>query len=156
MWVKKSCGYAGHYSKPKSQQSTTKHIVLSAQYINNWRAHESPMNCYSNYNKAKLKKHMHILWDVLRQQRKTTCLLSIRITFACARVSKLTTTSIYIARARCENQLAVGSSGLNPRSITPKFVTPTAPSCIDNSWRSTTLPTADSASSNQTLPFQNE
>ena len=39
------------------------------------------------------------------------------------------------------------------RSITPKFVTPTAPSCIDNSWRSTTLPAADS---NQTLPFQNE
>ena len=25
------------------------------------------------------------------------------------------------------------------RSITPKFVTPIAPSCIDNSWRSTTL-----------------
>ena len=42
------------------------------------------------------------------------------------------------------------------RSVTPKFVTPTAPSCIDNSWRSTTLPGADSASSNQTLPFQNE
>ena len=31
------------------------------------------------------------------------------------------------------------------RSITSKFVTPTAPSCIDNSWRSTTLPAADSA-----------
>ena len=45
---------------------------------------------------------------------------------------------------------------LNHRSITSKFVTPTAPSCIDNSWRSTTLPAADSASSNQTLPFQNE
>ena len=26
----------------------------------------------------------------------------------------------------------------------------------DNSWRSTTLPAADSASSNQTFPFQNE
>ena len=38
----------------------------------------------------------------------------------------------------------------------PKLVTPTTPSCIDNSWRSTTLPAADSASSNQTLPFQNE
>ena len=42
------------------------------------------------------------------------------------------------------------------RSGTRKFVTPPAPSCIDNSWRSTTLPGADSASSNQTLPFQNE
>ena len=65
-------------------------------------------------NKAK-QNHMHILLDVLRQQRKTTCLLSIRITSACARVSKLTTTNIYIARARCESQLAVGSSGLNAR-----------------------------------------
>ena len=42
------------------------------------------------------------------------------------------------------------------RNITSKFVTPTAPSCMDNSWRSTTLQAADSASSNQTLPFQNE
>ena len=42
------------------------------------------------------------------------------------------------------------------KSTTPKFVTPTALSCIDNSWRSTTLPAADLASSNQTLPFQNE
>ena len=58
---------------------------------------------------------MHISWDVLRQQRNTTCLLSIRITFACARVSKLTTTNKIIARARCESQLAVGSSGLNAR-----------------------------------------
>ena len=44
----------------------------------------------------------------------------------------------------------------NHRSITSKFVTPTAPLCIDNSWRSTTLPAADSASSNHTLLFQNE
>ena len=29
--------------------------------------------------------------------------------------------------------------GHSHRSVTPKFVTPTAPSCIDNSWRSTTL-----------------
>ena len=42
------------------------------------------------------------------------------------------------------------------RSVTPKFVTPTAPWYIDNSWRSTTLPGTDSASSNQTLSFQNE
>ena len=28
---------------------------------------------------------------------------------------------------------------LKHRSITPKFITPTALSCIDNSWRSTTL-----------------
>ena len=51
--------------------------------------------------------------------------------------------------------------GARDRSITPKLTptpAPTAPSCVDNSWRSisTTLPTADSASSNQTLPFQNE
>ena len=42
------------------------------------------------------------------------------------------------------------------RSMTPKSVTPTAPSCIDNNWRSTTLTAADSASSNQTFPFGNE
>ena len=35
---------------------------------------------------------------------------------------------------------------LKHSGITSKFVTPTAPSCIDNSWRSTTLPAADSAS----------
>ena len=29
------------------------------------------------------------------------------------------------------------------RSITPKFVTPTALSCIDDSWRSTTLESAE-------------
>ena len=58
---------------------------------------------------------MHILGDVLRQQRKTTCLLSIRIMFACARVSKLTTKNMYIARVKCESQLAVELSGLNAR-----------------------------------------
>ena len=47
------------------------------------------------------------------QQRKTTCLLSIRKSLACARASKLTTTSMYIASARCECQMAVGSGGLN-------------------------------------------
>ena len=55
------------------------------------------------------------------------------------------------------DSLSKRSSGCpDHRSITTKFVTLTAPSCIDNSWRSTTLPTADLASSNQTLPFQNE
>ena len=34
--------------------------------------------------------------------RKTTCLISIRISLACARASKLTTANMYIARARCE------------------------------------------------------
>ena len=47
------------------------------------------------------------------QQRKTTCLLSIKKSLACARASKLTTTNMYIARARCEYQMAVGSGGLN-------------------------------------------
>ena len=48
-------------------------------------------------------------------QRNTTCLLSIWISLACARASKLTTTNMYIARARCEGQLTMGSSGLNAR-----------------------------------------
>ena len=47
------------------------------------------------------------------QQRKTTCLLWIRKSFACARASKFTTTNMYIARARFESRPAVGSSGLN-------------------------------------------
>ena len=38
-----------------------------------------------------------------------------------------------------EIKIAVKSPGCDHRSITPMFVTPTAPSCIDNSWRSTTL-----------------
>ena len=42
------------------------------------------------------------------QQRKTTRLLSIRISIACARASKLTTTTMYIARARCECQNGCG------------------------------------------------
>ena len=41
--------------------------------------------------------------------------LSIWISLACARASKLTTTHMYIARARCKSQLTVGSSGLNAR-----------------------------------------
>ena len=41
--------------------------------------------------------------------------VSIRISLACARASKLTTTIMYNARARCECQTAVGSSGLNAR-----------------------------------------
>ena len=35
------------------------------------------------------------------QQRKTTCLLSIRIPLACARVSKLTTTNMYVCMYVC-------------------------------------------------------
>ena len=46
------------------------------------------------------------------QQRKTTCLLSIQKSLACARASK-STTNMYIARARYECQMAVGSGGLN-------------------------------------------
>ena len=42
------------------------------------------------------------------QQRKTTCLLSILKSLACARASKLTTTNMHIARARRESQMAVG------------------------------------------------
>ena len=37
----------------------------------------------------------------------------IRKSLACARASKLTTTNMYITRARCECQMAVGSGGLN-------------------------------------------
>ena len=49
------------------------------------------------------------------QQRKTTCLLSIRKSLACARASKLTT-SMYIARARCESEPVVKPSGSNALS----------------------------------------
>ena len=42
------------------------------------------------------------------RQRKTTCLLSILKSLACARASKLTTTNMYIARARCECQNGSG------------------------------------------------
>ena len=42
------------------------------------------------------------------QQRKATCLLSIGKSLACARTSKLTTTNIYIAKARCEYQNGSG------------------------------------------------
>ena len=58
-----------------------------------------------------------VIWDPgfesCIQQRMPTCLLSIQISFACARASTLTTTNIYITRARCESQLAVGLSDLN-------------------------------------------
>ena len=37
----------------------------------------------------------------------------IRKSLACARASKLTTTNMYITRARCECQMAGGSDGLN-------------------------------------------
>ena len=47
------------------------------------------------------------------QQRKTTCLLSIRKSLACSRALKWTTTNMCLARARCECQMAVGSVGLN-------------------------------------------
>ena len=46
------------------------------------------------------------------QQRNATCVVSIWISLACARASILTTTNMYIARARCESQLTVGSSGV--------------------------------------------
>ena len=36
-------------------------------------------------------------------------------------------------------QLKLTAQPVNHRSSTPKFVTPTALSCLDNSWRSTTL-----------------
>ena len=52
-------------------------------------------------------------FELCIQQRKTTCLLSLRESFACARASKLTTANMHIARPRCESQTAVGSSGLN-------------------------------------------
>ena len=47
------------------------------------------------------------------QQWKTTFLLSIQESLACARASKLSTRNMYIARARCESQPVVGSSCLN-------------------------------------------
>ena len=44
----------------------------------------------------------------LFSKRKKTCLLSIRISLACARASKLMTTNMYITRARCECQNGCG------------------------------------------------
>ena len=49
------------------------------------------------------------------QQRKTTCLLSIRKSLVCDRASKLTTINMYIARAICESKPVEGSSGLIAR-----------------------------------------
>ena len=45
------------------------------------------------------------------QQREITCLLWIQKSLACARASKLTTTNMYIPRARSKIQPVVGSSG---------------------------------------------
>ena len=50
------------------------------------------------------------------QQRKTTCLLSIWISLACARASKFKPTNMYIARARFKSQMAVKANGLNTYS----------------------------------------
>ena len=40
------------------------------------------------------------VWDYI-QQRKTTCLLSIRISLACSRASKFTTTNMYVCMHVC-------------------------------------------------------
>ena len=44
---------------------------------------------------------LHSVEEDNLQQRKTTCLLSIRISLACARASKLTTTNMYICMYVC-------------------------------------------------------
>ena len=43
----------------KAQQNT-----FYLHYINNWRAHESQMNCYSNNNKTKLNKTICISYGM--------------------------------------------------------------------------------------------
>ena len=44
---------------------------------------------------------LHSVEEDNLQQRKTTCLLSIRISLACARASKLTTTNMYVCMYVC-------------------------------------------------------
>ena len=61
--IKKSCGYAGHYSKPKSHKAQ-QNISFYLHNINNWRAHESQMNCYSNNNKTKQNKTICISYGM--------------------------------------------------------------------------------------------
>ena len=71
--------------------------------------------CERAFSMLAIKCLRHPSFESCIQQRKTTCLLSIRKSLACARASKLTT-NIYIATARCKSQSAVKSSGLNARS----------------------------------------
>ena len=73
------------------------------------------MNCYSNYNKTKLNKPYAYFMRCTASAEEDNLSPFDSNNIACARVSNLTTTNMYIARARCENQLAVGSSGLNAR-----------------------------------------
>ena len=49
-----------------------------------------------------------------------------------------------LVRIYCAKLRQWEPAGSVHRSTTSKFVTPTAPSCIDNSWRSTTLPAVNS------------
>ena len=44
------------------------------------------------------------------QQRKTTCLLSIRKSLACARASKLTTTNMYVCMYVCMQSIEINNN----------------------------------------------
>ena len=62
LWVKKSCGYAGHHSP--NHNKARQNISFYLRNINNWRAHESRMNCYSNNNKTNLNKTICISYGM--------------------------------------------------------------------------------------------
>ena len=76
--------------------------------------------------------------------------------YLCIVLVPMTLDSFTVSLHRSNSRKFALLVGWEHKSTTSNFVTPTALSCINNSWRSTTLPAADSASSNQTLPFQNE
>ena len=61
---------------------------------------------------------------------------------------------MYLSRFR--TYLIPPQTGLEHRGVISKSLMPTVPSRIVNSWRSTTLPVAESATSHQTHPFWNE
>ena len=47
-----------------NHNKTRQNISFYLHNINNWRAHESPMNCYPNYNKTKLNKAICIFYGM--------------------------------------------------------------------------------------------
>ena len=69
MWVKKSCGYAGHYSKKKSQQITTKHVYIR------WNI----LYIFSDLCKWSLLDHYGFLFYEIEVQIMGSCRTSFEI-----------------------------------------------------------------------------
>ena len=68
--------------------------------------------------------------------RVTVCRVWHSVTFLMSVWIRMTSDLKYLQK---NISVSVHQTWHHHRSITPKFVTPTALSCIDNSWRSTTL-----------------